>query len=246
MLFGRLPTKYRRQLVAPRAPARRRRGRRRRRRRSPCHNRANLSMTLQSHPSSPPCGVGRSAWPLPRSVALAVALAWAPAQRGAVAPPKLEYQRFTLPQRPDRHPPRGPLDADCPRADLVSRRLEERTDGPHRLRPPVRAHDVQGLEERRTRAAHLDRRVGRRPRQRLHHRGRDGLLEHRAVAVPAAGAVDGSRPHRLAAHRREDLRQRARSGQGRAPDAHREPAVRAAERDSSTSTPSPPTPTSIR
>ena len=47
-------------------------------------------------------------------------------------------------------------------------------------------------------------------------------------AVPAAGAVDGSRPHGLAAHRREDVRRRARSGQGRAPHAHREPAVRAA------------------
>ena len=54
------------------------------------------------------------------------------------------------------------LDADRPPAALVSRRLEEREAGPHRLRASVRAPDVQGLEERRARGAHVDasRRVG--------------------------------------------------------------------------------------
>ena len=51
------------------------------------------------------------------------------------------------------------------------------------------------------------------------------------VAVPAAGAVARSRSHGVAAHRREGLRDRARGGEGRAPDAGREPALRQAERD---------------
>ena len=45
------------------------------------------------------------------------------------------------------------LDADRARRALVSRRVEEREAGAHRLRAPVRAHDVQGLEERRARRA---------------------------------------------------------------------------------------------
>ena len=58
-------------------------------------------------------------------------------------------------QRPDGRPLRGSLDADRPPAALVSRRLEEREAGADRLRAPVRAHDVQGLEERRARRAHI-------------------------------------------------------------------------------------------
>ena len=145
--------------------------------------------------------------------------------------PKLTYERIAAAQRPDRAAASGSVDADRPRPALVSRRLEGRTRRAHRLRAPLRAHDVQGLEERRAGAAHLDRLVGRRTGQRLHDRRRDGVLADGAVAVPAAGALDGSRSHGDAAHRRQDVPQRARSGEGRAPHAHREPAVRAAQRD---------------
>ena len=89
---------------------------------------------------------------------------------------------------------------------MVSRRLEEREAGPHRLRASLRAHDVQGLEERRARSAHLDHRLGRRPEQRLHDRRRDGVLGDGAGAVPAAGAVARGRPDGDAAHRRGHVR----------------------------------------
>ena len=35
----------------------------------------------------------------------------------------------------------------------LQRRLARRAQGPHRLRPSVRAHDVQGIRERRSRRA---------------------------------------------------------------------------------------------
>ena len=51
-------------------------------------------------------------------------------------------------------------------------------------------------------------------------------------------AVARGRSHGDAAHRQGHLHQRARGGEGRAPDAHRQPAVRPAERKSSTTRPS--------
>ena len=109
-------------------------------------------------------------------------------------------------QRARRDPAPGQVDADRARRAAVSRRLEEREGRAHRLRALLRALDVQGLQERRAGAAHLDHRVGRRPGQRLHQRRHDGVLADDAGAVPAAGVVDGSRPHGDPAHRREDLR----------------------------------------
>ncbi len=86
-------------------------------------------------------------------------------------------------ERPDGDPLRGSLDADRAPAAVVSRRLEEREARPHRVRAPLRAPDVQGLEERRARGAHLAHLVGRRPEQRVHHRRRDGVLGDGAGAV---------------------------------------------------------------
>ena len=134
-------------------------------------------------------------------------------------------------ERAARDPVRGSLDADRARLGLVSRRLEERAGRPDRLRAPLRAHDVQGLEERRARVAHVDHRQRRRTQQRLHDRGRDGLLADAAGALPAAGAVARSRSDGHAAHRRRGVPARARGGQGRAADARGEPAVRPAVRD---------------
>ena len=51
-------------------------------------------------------------------------------------------------ERPAGDPARRSEAADRPREPVVPRRLEERADGPHRLRAPLRAHDVPGLEER--------------------------------------------------------------------------------------------------
>ena len=69
-----------------------------------------------------------------------------------------QYEIIDAAERADGDPVRGSLDADRAPAALVSRRLEEREAGPHRLRAPLRAHDVQGLEERRARSAHVDHR----------------------------------------------------------------------------------------
>ena len=142
--------------------------------------------------------------------------------------------------------PRRPLDADRAYGDLVPRRLEEREARSHRLCPPVRAHDVQGLEERRAGrppVVHLERG---RPEQRLHQRGFDRLLGDDAGAVPAARAVARGGPHGVAADRRAGVQDRARGRQGRAADAGREPAVRPPATRSSTTRRSRFTPTSTR
>ena len=123
---------------------------------------------------------------------VAAALALERGARGGVAPAQVRLPAAAAAQRPDRDPQPGPFDADRQRAALVSRRVEGREAGPHRLRAFLRAPDVQGLEERRARAAHLDRRLGRRTGQRLHQRGHHRLLADGARPLPAAGAVDGS------------------------------------------------------
>src|SRR5215470_17929989 len=73
-------------------------------------------------------------------------------------------------ERPDRRPRGGSLDADRAPPALVSRGVEEREAGTDGIRPSVRAPDVQGVEERRARGAHVDDLVGRRPEQRLYDR----------------------------------------------------------------------------
>ena len=111
----------------------------------------------------------------------------------AVRPPEAAVRDHDAAERPDGRARRGSLDADRSPAAHVSRRLEEREAGPHRLCASVRAPDVQGLEERRARRPHVDDRVGRRSEQRLHDRRRDRVLGNGAVAVPADRCC-GSRP----------------------------------------------------
>ena len=165
------------------------------------------------------------------AVAFCVVLTLSPVD-AAVRPPRLQYELMTLPNgltivlSPDHSTP------------IVHVELwyhvgskDEKT-GPHRVRPPVRAHDVQGLEERGAGRACVDAREHRRAEQRLHQRRRDRVLADGAVTVPAAGAVDGSRSHGDAAHRQDHVRERARSRQGRAPAARRQSAVRPAVGDS--------------
>ena len=166
--------------------------------------------------------------------------------QAAVRPPKLQYQIATLPQRAARHPVRGSLDADRARVALVPRRVEERAARAHRLRALLRAHDVQGLEERRARVAHVDHRQRRRPQQRLHHRGRDGVLADAAGAVPAAGAVDGSRPHGDAAHRRRRRSSASARWSRKSAACGSRTSPTAGSPRSSTTTRSPRTPTSTR
>ena len=108
-------------------------------------------------------------------------------------------------ERPDGGLPRGSFDADRPSAALVSRRLEGRETRTHRVRAPVRAHDVPGQPERVARLARLDDRVGRRREQRLHDRRRDGLLGNSAGAVSAARVVARSRSDGVARRERREV-----------------------------------------
>ena len=62
----------------------------------------------------------------------------------------------------------------------------------------------------------------------LHERRCDGVLADGAVAVFAAGALDGSRPHGDAADRQGDVRKRARGRQRGTPAPRGQPAVRPA------------------
>ena len=134
-------------------------------------------------------------------------------------------------ERPQGRAARGSFDADRPHRAVVPRRFEEREEGPHGVRAPLRAHDVQGVQERRARGASVAHFERGRPEQRLDQRRLHRLLGNHAGAVPADGALARSRSHGHAADRREGVRDRARGRQGRAPHARREPALREAERD---------------
>ena len=65
--------------------------------------------------------------------------------------------------------------------------------GKHRLRPPLRAPDVQGIQERRAGSTHVYHFGGRRAGQRVHDRGRDGLLGY-ACRPNTCRWRSGSRP----------------------------------------------------
>ncbi len=80
-----------------------------------------------------------------RRPVMAALVACGVAVHARVAPAQVRVSAAAAAQRPHGHPPPGSLDADRARAALVSRRLQGREAGPHRLRPPLRAPDVQGL-----------------------------------------------------------------------------------------------------
>ncbi len=164
------------------------------------------------------------------AVAFGVVLTLSPLD-AAVRPPRLAVRADEAAERPHGRPVAGSFDADRARRALVSRRARKTRSRADRLRASVRAHDVQGLQERRAGRARVDAREHRRAEQRVHQRRRDRVLADGAVAVPAAGAVDGSRSHGDAAHRQGDVRERARSRQRRAAPARRQPAVRPAVGD---------------
>ena len=66
---------------------------------------------------------------------------------------EVPYRQFTLPNGLNVILHRDTQRAGRRRQRLVPRRLGQRAAGPHRLRAPVRAPDVRGLEERRRRAS---------------------------------------------------------------------------------------------
>ncbi len=86
-------------------------------------------------------------------------------------------------------------DADGRRRRLLQHRVPQRAEGPHRLRAPLRAHDVPGLAEPRQDGVHPARRVERRPAERLDALRLHELLPGRPVARARDGALGRSRPH---------------------------------------------------
>ena len=116
----------------------------------------------------------------------------------AVAIPRLEHTTFTLSNGLEGHLLPGQAAADGGRQPLVSRRPRQRDPGTHRLRAPLRAHDVPGLEARRRRHALQAARGRRRLRHQRHHQLRSHqLLRDRAVEPARARALDRVRSHGL-------------------------------------------------
>ena len=129
-------------------------------------------------------------------------------------------------QRPRRHRARASAAADGGGQRLVSRRIEERAPGPHRLRASFRTPDVRGIGALRSRVFPAAA-AGRRTAQRIDQSRSHQLLGGRADRRARAGAVDGIRSHGLSAagaHRRE-VREPARRRPQRAPPELRESAV---------------------
>ena len=98
---------------------------------------------------------------------------------------------------------------------------------PHRLRPPLRAPDVQRQRELQRRLLHAVRAGGRHRPERHDQRGPDQLLPERAHQRAGHGALDGVRPDGPPArrHRPGQARRAARRGAEREA-AGREPALR--------------------
>ena len=80
----------------------------------------------------------------------------------------------------------------------LQHRLPRRAEGPHRLRAPVRAHDVPGFGQREEDAARLADAGGRRRRQRLDPLRLHQLLPVAAVERARTRAVPRGRPHAIA------------------------------------------------
>ena len=114
-----------------------------------------------------PASAPPSAWALVRAgrrrslvwlavaVAVSVLAACSPSPPDNGPPVDLQFEKYTLGQRARGHPARGQPAADRGGQPLVSRRPGQRGGGPHRLRAPVRAHDVPGLGPRRSGRPHF-------------------------------------------------------------------------------------------
>ena len=102
---------------------------------------------------------------------------------------------------------------------------------PDRFRASLRASDVQGIRERGRRRARRPHRKLRRQSQRPDRQGSHDLLRAGAVESARHGVVPRSRSHAVARDHAGERRQPARGGEGGAPAARRQPAVRPDVRD---------------
>ena len=106
-------------------------------------------------------------------------------------------------ERPRPHRPRGPQGAHRGRERLVPRGLEERAPREDRVRPPLRAPDVQRQRALQRRLVQGDRAHRRHGPQRHHQPRPDQLLPERPDAGARHGALDGVGPHGPPARRRQ-------------------------------------------
>ena len=131
-------------------------------------------------------------------------------------------------ERPARDHPRGSPAADGGGESLVSRRIEERASGAHRVRAPLRASDVRRLAA--LRQGLLPSAAGsRRGAERIDESRSHQLLGGRSHERARPGAVDGIRSDGLSVAGPHDaeIRDAARGGAERAAPELREQAVRA-------------------
>ena len=162
-----------------------------------------------------------------RSRALGVAAEHADAPVGRHSAAHVREVHAAERARSDPQPEARPADGGG--EPLVPRRPRQRSGRPHRVRAPVRAHDVPELEARARRLALQAARGGRRQRHQRHHRLRPHqLLRDRAVESARARALARVRPHGLPARegRPGVALEPAGRGAQRAPAERREPAVR--------------------
>ncbi len=141
--------------------------------------------------------------------------------------PRPEGRDVPAPQRPERHPARGPHHAVRRRQPVVQGRLEGREDRPDRLRPPVRAPDVPGVRAPRQRILRPARKA-RRPDQREHEQRPDELLRGPPHQRPRNRPLARSRPDGVppAGPDAGEARQPARRRQERAAAAGRQRPLR--------------------
>ena len=130
-------------------------------------------------------------------------------------------------QRPRCDRARASTTADGGGERLVSRRIEERTPGTHRVRASLRALDVRGIRALRPRLLPAAA-AGRRTAQRIDQSRSHQLLGSRADRRARARAVDGVRSHGLPAPGADqgEIREPARRGAERAAPELRESPVR--------------------
>ena len=108
----------------------------------------------------------------------------------------------------------------------LQRRIARRAEGADRLRPPVRAHDVQGIRERRPRRAPVSDLLERRLDERDDQQGSHPLLRDPAGQPARSRALPRGRSDAVARDHRGEPGQPAPGGAGGAPARRRQPAVR--------------------
>ena len=136
------------------------------------------------------------------SVAYRTPVAEAPGTTAARSDiPKIDFEKYTLPNGLDVILSRGPPAADGRGQSLVSRRARQRRAGPHRVRAPVRAHDVPGLEARAaaTRTSSCSKAPARSDINGTTDFDRTNYFETLPVEPARAGAVARVRSHGLSA-----------------------------------------------